>query len=425
MERDTAFELTTANIRFGSGTTSEVGMELADRGIRRVMVVTDSHLKQLPPVNTVLESLEQEGVEYALFDRAHVEPTDRSFQEAIAFAQEGEFDGFAAVGGGSSMDTAKAANLYSTYPAGFLDYVNAPVGRGVPVPGPLKPLLAVPTTAGTGSETTGVAIFGLVERHVKTGISHRHLKPTLGIVDPENTRTLPPGVAAATGLDVLTHAVESYTALPFDQRPRPERPRLRPAYQGANPISDLWALEALRLMAAHLPRAVADPEDDEARAQMILAASLAGIGFGNAGVHLPHAMAYPVAGMVEEFRPEGYPGSGPLVPHGIAVIVNAPAGFRFTAPACPERHLKAAEVLGANVSGVSEADAGQVLAEQIVDFMRRLDMPSGLGDLGYGRKHIPALVEGTLAQERLTRMSPRPAGEEELAGLFEEALRYW
>jgi len=425
MERDTAFELTTANIRFGSGTTSEVGMELADRGIRRVMVVTDSHLKQLPPVNTVLESLEQEGVEYALFDRAHVEPTDRSFQEAIAFAQEGEFDGFAAVGGGSSMDTAKAANLYSTYPAGFLDYVNAPVGRGVPVPGPLKPLLAVPTTAGTGSETTGVAIFDLVERHVKTGISHRHLKPTLGIVDPENTRTLPPGVAAATGLDVLTHAVESYTALPFDQRPRPERPRLRPAYQGANPISDLWALEALRLMAAHLPRAVADPEDDEARAQMILAASLAGIGFGNAGVHLPHAMAYPVAGMVEEFRPEGYPGSGPLVPHGIAVIVNAPAGFRFTAPACPERHLKAAEVLGANVSGVSEADAGQVLAEQIVDFMRRLDMPSGLGDLGYGRKHIPALVEGTLAQERLTRMSPRPAGEEELAGLFEEALRYW
>jgi len=425
MERDTAFELTTANIRFGSGTTSEVGMELADRGIRRVMVVTDSHLKQLPPVNTVLESLEQEGVEYALFDRAHVEPTDRSFQEAIAFAQEGEFDGFAAVGGGSSMDTAKAANLYSTYPAGFLDYVNAPVGRGVPVPGPLKPLLAVPTTAGTGSETTGVAIFDLVERHVKTGISHRHLKPTLGIVDPENTRTLPPGVAAATGLDVLTHAVESYTALPFDQRPRPERPRLRPAYQGANPISDLWALEALRLMAAHLPRAVADPEDDEARAQMILAASLAGIGFGNAGVHLPHAMAYPVAGMVEEFRPEGYPGSGPLVPHGIAVIVNAPAGFRFTAPACPERHLKAAEVLGANVSGVSEADAGQVLAEQIVDFMRRLDMPSGLGDLGYGRKHIPALVEGTLAQERLTRMSPRSAGEEELAGLFEEALRYW
>ena len=425
MDRDTAFEMAASNIRFGRGTTREVGMDLTDRGIGRVMVVTDPNLRESPPVSTALESLESEGIEYALFDRARVEPTDQSFKEAIAFAQEGGFEGFVAVGGGSSMDTAKAADLYSTYPADFLDYVNAPIGKGLPVPGPLKPLIAIPTTAGTGSETTGVAIFDLVEMHAKTGIAHRHLKPTLGIVDPDNTRTLPPVVAASTGLDVLTHALESYTAIPFDQRPRPQRPLLRPAYQGSNPISDLWALESLRLMAEYLPRAVEDPQDDEARAQMILAATLAGIGFGNAGVHLPHGMAYPVAGMVRDYRPQGYPGSGPLVPHGIAVVVNAPAVFRFTAPACPERHLKGAEVLGADISGVGKADAGRLLADQIIKFMQRLDIPNGLSGLGYSSEQIPALVQGTLPQHRVTKLAPRLAGEEELAALFEDAMKYW
>ena len=425
MAKDIAFEMATSNIRFGPGTTREVGMDLADRGLKRVMVLYDPNLGQLPPVATALGSIEAEKVEFECFEQVQVEPTDASFQAAIQVAQEGEFEGFVAIGGGSAMDTAKAANLYSTYPAAFLDYVNAPVGKGLPVPGPLKPLVAIPTTAGTGSETTGVAIFDLVEMHAKTGIAHRYLRPTLGIVDPENTRTLPPAVAAATGLDVLSHALESFTALPFDQRPLPARPLLRPAYQGSNPISDLWALEALRMVGRYLPRAVEDPQDDEARAQMILAASFAGIGFGNAGVHLPHGMSYPVAGMVKGFVPQGYPVDYPLVPHGISVILNAPAVFRFTGPASPERHLLAAEVLGADIANKSETDAGEILADQIIAFMQRLDMPNGLGALGYGREHIPDLVQGTLPQHRVTKLSPCPAGEEELAALFEDALVCW
>jgi len=251
------------------------------------------------------------------------------------------------------------------------------------------------------------------------------LKPTLGIVDPENTRTLPPAVAASTGLDVLTHALESYTAIPFDSRPRPERPKLRPTYCGANPISDLWALEALRLVAAYLPRAVADPGDDEARAQMCLAATIAGIGFGNAGVHLPHAMAYPVAGMVRDFRPEGYPGEGALVPHGIAVVVNAPTVFRYTGKVDPARHLRGAEALEVDISGASREDAGRVLADRIVALMRLLGMPNGLGAMGFGSEQIPALVEGTLAQQRLTQLAPIAVEEEVLAELFEGAMRYW
>jgi hydroxyacid-oxoacid transhydrogenase len=346
--------------------------------------------------------------------------------EAIRFASAQEYDAIVAVGGGSTIDTAKVANLYACYPADFLDYVNQPIGKGKPVPGPVKPLIAIPTTAGTGSETTGVAIFDYKPLHAKTGIAHRRLKPALGIVDPENTRSLPSQVAAASGLDVLCHAIESFTAIPFTERPRPERPILRPSYQGSNPISDLWSLEALRLTAKYIRRAVADPSDDEARASMILASSYAGVGFGNAGVHLPHGMSYPVAGLVRTFRAPGYEAvDHPMVPHGISVILNAPAVFRFTAWANPERHLRAAQTLGANIENADPGDAGRILADELIRLMHDLRMPNGLSALGYGSSDIPALVEGTLPQHRVTKLSPRPAGADELSRLFEDAMTTW
>ncbi|HET9177676.1 MAG TPA: hydroxyacid-oxoacid transhydrogenase [Terriglobia bacterium] len=425
MEREYAFEMVTSGIRFGAGVTRELGAELSDLGKRHVLVLTDPNLRSLPPVATVLESLSGQKIRYSVFDRVRIEPTDESFKEAIAAAQADDFDAFVAVGGGSTMDTAKAANLYSCYPADFLEYVNPPIGRGQPVPGPLKPLIAIPTTAGTGSETTGVAICDLESLHAKTGIAHRRLKPTIGLVDPENTRTLPPEVAASSGLDVLSHAIESFTALPYLERPRPDRPIMRPAYQGSNPISDVWSLEALRLVAAYLKRAVADPGDDEAQASMLLASSYAGIGFGNAGVHLPHGMSYPVSGLVRNFRPRGYSVDHPMVPHGISVILNAPAVYRFTAQACPERHMKAAEILGAKVTGAKLEDAGRILADQVVEFMLDLKVPNGLRALGYDASDIPALVEGTLPQHRVTKLSPRSASADDLAQLFSDAMTAW
>jgi hydroxyacid-oxoacid transhydrogenase len=425
MEREYAFEMVTSGIRFGAGVTRELGAEMADLGKRHVLVFTDANLRNLPPVATALESLDTHKIRFSVFDRVRTEPTDESFQEAIAAAGADDYDAFVAVGGGSTMDTAKAANLYSCYPADFLEYVNPPIGKGQPVPGPLKTLIAIPTTAGTGSETTGVSIFDYSALHAKTGIAHRRLKPTLGIVDPENTRTVPAAVAASTGLDVLSHAIESYTALPYLQRPRPERPIMRPAYQGSNPISDLWSLEALRLVAAYLKRAVADASDDEARGFMLLASSYAGIGFGNAGVHLPHGMSYPVSGLVRDFRPRGYDVDHAMVPHGISVILNAPAVYRFTAQACPERHLKAAEILGAKVAGAKLQDAGKILADRVVEFMHDLNVPNGLRELGYESSDIPALVEGTLPQHRVTKLSPRPAGANDLAQLFSDAMTAW
>lgn len=426
MTHDIAFEMAVASIRFGRGVTREVGMDLAEMGAANVLVVTDPVVRQLPPMQAVIESLEASKIRYAIYDRVRVEPTDESFLDAIAFARDGRYDAYVAVGGGSTIDTAKAVNLYVSYPpADFLDYVNPPIGKGLPVPGPLQPLIAIPTTAGTGSETTGVSIFDLTKLHAKTGIASRRLKPTLGMLDPENTRTMPPEVAASSGLDILSHAIESFTALPFTGRPRPDRPALRPAYQGSNPISDVWSLQALRMVAKYLVRAVADPSDDDARSQMLLAASYAGVGFGNAGVHLPHGMSYPVSGHVKSYTAPGYASDHPLVPHGISVILNAPAVFRFTASANPERHLQAAATLGADVTGVTAADAGQVLADRITWFMRELKVPNGLRAVGYSSSDIATLVEGTLPQHRVTKLSPKPAGPDDLAKLFESAMIAW
>jgi hydroxyacid-oxoacid transhydrogenase len=426
MPNEIAFEMAVSSIRFGPGVTREAGMDLADLKARNVLVLTDPVLRSMRPVQIAMESLEDNGISAVLYDRVRVEPTDESFLDAIAFAQRGEFDAFVAVGGGSTIDTAKAVNLYTTHPtADFLDYVNPPIGRGLPVPGPLKPLIAIPTTAGTGSETTGVSIFDLSRMHAKTGIASRRLKPTLGLLDPENTRTMPSQVAASSGLDILSHAVESFTALPFSHRPLPDRPMLRPAYQGSNPISDVWSLQAMRMVAQYLVRAVEDAEDDEARANMLLAASYAGVGFGNAGVHLPHGMSYPVSGNVRNYVAPGYVTDHPLVPHGFSVIFNAPAVFRYTAAANPDRHMQAAGALGIDVSRCQARDAGRILADRITWFMQRLKTPNGLREIGYTSADIPALVEGTLPQHRVTKLSPRAAGQDELSALFEEAMVAW
>jgi hydroxyacid-oxoacid transhydrogenase len=425
MQKEFAFEMAASSIRFGAGATSECGADLADLGAHNVLVFTDAALVHLPPVARALASLKANGVAACVFDRVRVEPDSESVEAAIAFASNNTYDAVLAVGGGSTIDTAKIANLYSCWPADFLDYVNQPIGKGKPVPGPMKPLLAIPTTAGTGSETTGVAIFDYKPLKAKTGIAHRRLKPLLGIVDPENTRTLPPAVAASSGLDVLCHAIESFTAIPFSERPRPERPVIRPAYQGSNPISDIWSLEALRLCAAYIRRAVADSSDEEARGAMLLASSYAGIGFGNAGVHLPHGMSYPVAGLIRDWRAPGYTSDHAIVPHGISVILNAPAVFRFTACASPERHLRVAQILEANIDRARPEDAGSILSDRLISLMQDLRIPNGLGELGYTNSDIPALVGGTLPQHRVTKLSPRPASGEDLARLFEESMKIW
>ncbi|MCV7165357.1 hydroxyacid-oxoacid transhydrogenase [Mycobacterium stomatepiae] len=422
---DGAFTVDSSRITFGRGCLAELGDRAAALGLRRVALFTDASVAGLPIFTTARDSLVAAGVDVVTYADVHVEPTDASFAEATRFAQEVKPDGYVSLGGGSVIDTCKAANLYATYPADFLAYVNAPIGEGEPVPGPLKPHIACPTTAGTGSEVTGIAIFDLLSLTVKTGIASAALRPTEALVDPDCTASLPAGVVAAAGLDVLSHALESYTARPYVHRPAPPRPSLRPMSQGANPWSDLGCSEALRVLGRNLEPAVADAADSDAREQMMWAATLAGIAFGNAGVHAPHGMAYAVAGLVRDFHPAGYPPGEPMVPHGMSVIVNAPAVFRFTAQASPQRHTEAARLLGADTRGAGPDDAGEVLATELVRIMRAVGMPNGLSGVGYTDDDIAALTAGAFPQQRLLQNAPREMSEPVLADLFGSAMRYW
>ena len=377
-ELETAFSIDTSAIKFGPGVTREIGYEIARMGAKRVMVVTDPRMAQLEPVSVVLESLKAESVDAILFDQVEVEPTDESFKEAIEFASNGGFDAFVSVGGGSSIDTAKAANLYSTYPADFLTYVNAPIGQGEPVPGPLKPHVAVPTTSGTGSETTGVAIFDLLEMKAKTGLAHRALRPTMGIVDPENSRTLPGMVTACSGFDVLCHGLESYTALPFSRREAPPNPGLRPSYQGSNPISDVWATRAIEMVSHNMVSAVKDSEDIESRSNMMLAATFAGVGFGNAGCHLPHGMSYPVSGMVREYVPDGLPGRPPHRAPRHERDTERAGGVQVHGSDEPGEAPVRRPSHGRGRFGRGPEDAGDILADAIVSLLREIGVPNGL-----------------------------------------------
>nr|XP_044636173.1 hydroxyacid-oxoacid transhydrogenase, mitochondrial isoform X3 [Equus asinus] len=373
---DYAFEMAVSNIRYGAGVTKEVGMDLQNMGAKNVCLMTDKNLSQLPPVQVVMDSLVKNGINFKVYDNVRVEPTDRSFMEAIEFAKKGAFDAYVAVGGGSTMDTCKAANLYASSPhSDFLDYVNAPIGKGKPVSVPLKPLIAVPTTSGTGSETTGVAIFDYEHLKVKTGIASRAIKPTLGLIDPLHTLHLPDRVVANSGFDVL------------------------------------WA--------------VRNPDDLEARSNMHLASAFAGIGFGNAGVHLCHGMSYPISGLVKTYKAKDYNVDHPLVPHGLSVVLTSPAVFSFTAQMSPERHLETAEILGADTHTARIPDAGPILADTLRKFLFDLDVDDGLASIGYSKADIPALVKGTLPQERVTKLAPRPQSEEDLSALFEASMKLY
>jgi alcohol dehydrogenase class IV len=421
---ETVFVLEMSPIKFGLGATEELGYDARRLGLRRVLVITDRHVAETGLPARIRALLEEQDVKADVWDGVEIEPTDRSMEEAAEYARHLDFDGLVGVGGGSALDTCKAVNLLTTYPAPILDYVNAPVGRGRSIPGPLKPMIAVPTTAGTGSETTAVAVTHVLDQRLKAGISHRFLRPSLGVVDPLNTLTAPPEVTAAAGADVLTHALESYTTRPYHARPK-HHPPDRPAYIGANPASDLWCEKAIELVARYLRRAVLNGLDLEARTHLALAATYAGIGFGNAGVHIPHAVAYPVAGLVRDWVPPGYRVAHPLVPHGVAVILTAPAAFRFTYPTAPDRHLRAAALMGVPVEGLSDAERREALPRALIALMRDIGIPNGLAAIGYTERDLPALVEGTLRQPRLLAGAPRAVGAVELEGILRDALRYW
>ncbi|MGY1637432.1 hydroxyacid-oxoacid transhydrogenase [Geodermatophilus sp. SYSU D00742] len=420
---ESVFTYGAPQLKFGSGASDEIGYDLSLTGAQRVLVVTDPGVAATGHPQRVADQMTQFGIEAHVFDGAHVEPTDESLQTAVDWARgRGPWDAIVAVGGGSSIDTAKAINLLTTNPGGLMDYVNKPVGEGRAPVNPLNPLVAVPTTTGTGAESTTICVLDVLELKVKTGISHARLRPTMAVVDPALTRSQPAGVTAASGMDILCHALESYTARPYTTFEH-KRPEERVPYCGANPIADMWAEKAMSLLAGSFRTAVRHGEDEDARAAMAMAATFAGMGFGNAGVHIPHANAYPIAGRVKDFHPKDYPADEPMVPHGMSVALTAPEAFRFTFDADPERHLRAARLLDPGAEQTD--DPAEFLPAVLTALMRDIDIPGGIGAVGYDEGDIPDLVDGTMKQQRLLATAPKEVTEEDVAGIFRRSLSLW
>ncbi|KAL9712713.1 hypothetical protein Ac2012v2_003950 [Leucoagaricus gongylophorus] len=443
IEKEYAFEIAASNLRFGDGVTAEVGMDLKNMKARKVGVFTDPNVAKLMPMKAAITALEsQTDLPFEVYDQVVAEPTEESWRDTIAWARKHDFSHFLAVGGGSVIDTAKAANLFMVYhDSNLMDFVNAPIGKGLPVSKPLRPLIAVPTTAGTGSETTGAAILDITSRSFKTGIASRALKPILGVVDTRNTESCPVELQISAGLDVLFHSMESLTAIPYTERtPRPANPILRPAYQGSNPVADVFSLWALRTTVKYLPRIHKSGSSDyEAREQMLLASSFAGIGFGNAGTHLCHGMSYPISGLNKKgpkYKHPGYQVSGPIIPHGVSVALTGPAVFQFTAPSAPDRHREILAIFNnttisdPSISRISDSDIGKHLFESIARFLDELDIPRGLKAVGYTREDVDELVEGTIPQRRVLDLAPGIGdvvgfdGREHLTKIIDQSLEY-
>ena len=420
---ESVFTYGAPHLKFGHGAADEIGYDLSLTGARRVLVVTDPGVAATGNPQRVADQMGQFGIEAHVFEGSHVEPTDESLQRAIDYARDaGPWDAYVAVGGGSSIDTAKAINLLTTNPGELMDYINVPVGGGKAPVNPLKPLIAVPTTTGTGSESTTICVMDVLSLKVKTGISHARLRPTLAVIDPSLTLTQPAGVTAAAGMDILCHALESYTARPYTSYER-KRPEQRVPYCGSNPIADMWSEKALSLLAESFRTAVHHGDDEDARAMMAMAATFAGMGFGNAGVHIPHANAYPIAGRVKDFHPKDYPADEPMVPHGMSVALTAPEAFRFTFDASPERHRRAALLLA---PGADEPDdPAELLPTVLIALMRDIEIPDGIGAVGYTESDIPDLVDGTMKQQRLLATAPKPVTEDDIAGIYRRSLTLW
>ena len=420
VHNETIFGLESTQLKFGRNCLNELGWELSKYNFKKILLVVDPVLKDFGVTQKILDQIKSSGEEVITFDNISVEPTLKSFELASLFALENSFDLIIAAGGGSTIDTAKVINLIKVCGGTIMDYVNAPIGKGMKPTSQLLPLIAIPTTSGSGSEATTVAVLDIPELNLKTGISHRFLRPTLALVDPELSKTTPSGVTASAGLDVICHAIESFISKPYTKREKPNSPDERPPYQGSNPVSDIWSMKAIEFGGEYLSRAVATREDVEARGYMMLSATLAGIGFGSAGVHIPHACAYPIAGLKHSYQANGY--KNIFIPHGISVIVTAPAVFRFTYDSDPSKHLKAAELL----KGTPLDNPGpESLSYELIKIMKEVGIPSGIKELGYTKEDIPEIITRAMKQQRLLSIAPKNVNENDLHNILTQSMENW
>ncbi|MCP4188767.1 MAG: iron-containing alcohol dehydrogenase [Gammaproteobacteria bacterium] len=420
-----SFTVDIPKVTFGRGCLQEAGARAASLGMSQVALFTDPFLRDGPYVEIVSQSLKLAGIDFAVFSEIRIEADDASVERGARFVADGNFDGMISVGGGSVMDTAKAAMLYALYPTeDFLDYFAPPLGAGKAMPGALLRHIACPTTSGTGSECTSISVIRINELDTKFVLANPIMLADQALIDPACCDSLPRNIVASTGFDLLSHALECYTAKAYTQWAKIEDPTRRPLIQGANPWSDLAARKALEIAGKFLVRGVNDAADQQARDQLSWGASLAGMAFGNSGTHLAHAMSYGVTHLMRDISTRDYAVESPFVPHGISVVVSAPAIFRYAAEGAPERHIEAAMYLNADMQGAEVEDAGEVVAGCIIDLMKQTDMPNGLSGLGFGADDIKPLAASSIRQGRAIANAPRETNLQDIENIYAAALSY-
>ncbi|SHJ05642.1 iron-containing alcohol dehydrogenase [Desulfofundulus thermosubterraneus] len=377
---------TAGTIITGRGSLGRIAGEVKNLGATKILLVTDPVLLKTGLVDKVKEALAPTGLEIGLFSEVEPEPRLQVVTKCQEAIKEGGYDLLVAVGGGSSMDVAKAASILMTNPGTIKDYLGVNL-----VPNPGIPVIAVPTTAGTGSEVTPIAILSDVDEQLKKGVVSPYLLPKVAIVDPELTVTMPPHITAATGMDALTHAVEAYISV------------------NATTITDTLALEAIRLIARHLRTAVANGEHMEARENMAMASLLAGIAFANAGVAAVHALAYPLGAQFH-------------IPHGVANAVLLPYVMESNLLGALPRFKIMALAMGEKVEELPDREAADKFIEAIKQLSTDIRIPLHLRDLGVTAEAIPDMAEGAIKVTRLLANNPRKLTVDDIREIYERAF---
>jgi alcohol dehydrogenase len=386
---------------FGSDAVGQVGGRCRALGLNRVLIVTDCTLASSGVLEQVAAPLAQAGVEAETFDGGQPEPSLDLVAACVERARGCQPDGLIGLGGGSNMDLAKAAALVLAHGGDLRDYVGD--GR---VPGPVLPVVCLPTTAGTGSEVTASAVLTDAANRIKVGILSNYLRPRLALVDPRLTLSCPAKVTADSGIDALTHAIEAYTAVDNTHFPLPSGETS--CYQGRNPLAEALAERAIALVGRHLARAVAHPADLPAREGMALAATLGGLAFSNVGVALVHAMEYPVGGAVH-------------CSHGAGNGLLLPFVMRYNLPTRQSEFARIATLLGENTAGLDDVGAAERAIAAVERLQRQIGLPQRLRDLGVAPDQLPAFAAKAFSIKRILRVNPRPVTQDDIESIFRAA----
>ncbi len=393
---------TTPEFHFGPGAIGQLGNWATRAGFQRLLIVTDPVLRDAGIVEQATAPLRRSGREVVVFDGGEAEPSLTTAERAVDFAREAKPDAIIALGGGSNIDLAKITALLVRHGGAPQDYFG--FDR---IPGPILPLVAVPTTAGTGSEVSHAAVLTDAANAMKVSTLSRFLRPSLAIVDPDLTLSCPPRVTAASGIDALTHAIEAYTAVDFSHLDTSEAEAL--AYEGSHPLGDCLAEKAISLIGRSLAIAVQEPENRSARHDMALAASLAGMAFSNCGVALVHALEYPLGAAVHCSHGDG---NGLLLPYVM----------QFNLPARQAKFARIAALLGCNVTPLDEAKAAAGAIIAVAALKQQIGIPQRLRELGATQEQLPEFAEKAFAVKRLMSINPRPPSQEDLLSILKNAF---